>query len=74
MEVQKVITRISAKSYYSDEIIPEGIVGLIVGDKVACVRLRTDCKCQTFVCVEFPGRKRAAYHEHELVRVAKEVI
>jgi hypothetical protein len=74
MATQKVVTRVSAKGYYGEVEIPAGTVGVIGADKVACVRLRLTCKCQTFVCVDFPGRQRAAYHEHEIVRVADEVI
>lgn len=70
----KVITKVPAKSYYGSIEIPSGMVGIIGAEKVACVRLRKTCKCQTFVCVDFSNGTRAAYHEHEIQRVAEEVI
>ncbi len=80
---QHVVTKVQAsnynttipgsKYYYGPANLNSGIVG-IVGDKAPCVRLRRDCKCQYFYCLDFKDGARAAYHLHELQAVADMVI
>lgn len=65
----KVTTLVEKMIYGGEFYVPKYSDGIVGAVDVPCVRLQYDCRCPTFICVDFSfgtGYSRASYHKHEI--------